>query len=201
MKPTIEHRPPGAVLSGGVAFSLALAAFAPAAWAQTSASYRLVEHCVNAAGHPAQGTILVSTGGAVGFRITLDAAGDAAMGPTMSNALGTFRMDGGFLLAYPPPGEVTNLQFSADEGTLSWSPEKSAGDYNLYRGLLSALSGLGYGLCEQSGVTGNSTVHASVPPLRDGYFYLATVRNRLREEGTKGFGSAGAERANPSPCP
>jgi len=206
MKHTIEPRPPGAALSGRVAVALALAAlalsaFPPVAFAQTSTNYKLVEHSINAAGHPAQGTILVSTGGAVGFRITLDAAGEAVVGPTMTNLGGTFRMDGGFLLAYPPPGEVANLQLSADEVTLSWNSEKSFGDYNLYRDLLSSLSGVGYGLCEQSAITATSTTDAGVPPTGDGYFYLVTARNRLREEGTKGFDSAGAERPNPSPCP
>ena len=30
---------------------------------------------------------------------------------------------------------------------------------------------------------------------------LVTARNRLTEEGTKGFTSAGAQRSNPAPCP
>ena len=42
---------------------------------------------------------------------------------------------------------------------------------------------------------------AAPVPAGNGYFYLVTARNRLWEEGTKGSSSAGAQRANPAPCP
>jgi hypothetical protein len=41
----------------------------------------------------------------------------------------------------------------------------------------------------------------STPSVGQGRFYLVSARNRLREEGPKGYSSNGIEQANPSPCP
>ena len=54
---------------------------------------------------------------------------------------------------------------------------------------MSNLTGLGYGQCEQQDLTTTSATDSAAVPLGDGYFYLVTARNRLSEEGTKGFRS------------
>jgi hypothetical protein len=172
---------------------LALASAAPAA-AQQSASFQLREHAFNAGGRPDQGAIAQSTS----FRVTLDAIGDAVGRTGLSSA--SFSMDAGFVVPYPPPEEVTGVLF-VDRETLVWDPEKSTGTYGLYRSLVSTLPGLGYGLCQQADLPGETTDDGDVPPVGESYFYLVTAENLLAEEGTKGFNSAGGERANLSPCP
>jgi hypothetical protein len=109
-------------------------------------------------------------------------------------------MGGSFAACYPPPGEVPDLRFSDDE-TLEWQPEKSVGHYNLYRDLVSNLSGLGYGECDQYDLPDESTTDTDPVSVGDGFFYLVTVENRLGEEGTKGRDSDGSERPNPNFCP
>jgi len=172
---------------------LALAGAAPA-WAQQSTSFQLRESAFNAGGRPAQGAIAQSTS----FRVSLDAIGDSVAGPGLASA--SFSMDGGFVTPYPPPGEVNGLRFT-DKVTLAWKPEKSTGVYNLYRGLVSTLPGLGYGGCQQQSLAAETATDAAVPTIGSSYFYLITAENLLAQEGTKGFNSAGVERANLSPCP
>jgi hypothetical protein len=164
-----------------------------AAIGQESAGYNLEEHTLNAAGHPGAGTVMVSAG----YRITLDAVGDAIAPVGLASA--TFQMDGGFAVAYPPPGEVTGLLFGADGASISWDVEPAAMTYNVYRDAISALPGGLNGLCLQSGLTANAAKDPQTPGT--GWFYLVTSRNSLGEEGTKGFASSGVERANPGPCP
>jgi hypothetical protein len=171
--------------------SLAGISLAPA---QTSPSFKLEEHVFNAGGHPESGQIMTSAS----FRITLDALGESVVGPGLSSP--SYRMDGSFGSAYPPPGEVRNLRFT-DDVTLEWDPETSVGVYNLYLDLLSGLSGLGYGQCEQYDLTTERAHLPDDPPNADGYFYLVTAENRLGEEGTKGADSSGGPRPNPDPCP
>ena len=161
--------------------------------AQESAGYKLNEHTLNAGGHPLDGTVLSSAG----FRISLDAIGAAVSAHDLTS--GSFRMDGCFVTTYAPPGEVTGLVF-ADEQTLQWDPERSVGVYNLYRDLMSNLSGLGYGDCEQQDLSGETASDADAIPVGDGYFYLVTAENRLAEEGTRGFRSDGTQRTGPA-CP
>jgi len=170
------------------------AVMSPGTAAQSSAGYELSEHSFNSGGHPSDGVVMSSAG----YRITMDAIGDAVLGNGMSSA--SYRMDGGFTSAYRPPGEIPELWFS-DKQTLNWDPEKSVGVYNLYRELLSTLSSLGYGSCEQHDITGETTTDVDSPPGGDGYFYLVTAENRIGEEGTKGKDSDDAERPNDSPCP
>jgi hypothetical protein len=166
---------------------------ASAATGQESAGYNLKEHTVNAAGHPDAGTVMASAG----YRITLDAVGDAVAPVGLASA--SFQMDGGFAIAYPPPGEVTGLLFSADGASFSWDIQAAAGTYNVYRDVISALPGGLNGLCLQGGLTANASKDTQTPGT--GWFYLVTSRNSLGEEGTKGFASSGVERANPGPCP
>jgi hypothetical protein len=164
-----------------------------AAFSQQSESYKLSEHTLNGGGHPADGTVLASTS----YRIKLDALGDALVGPGLASA--SFRMDPGFVAPYPPPGEVTGLRF-ADPTTLAWDAERSIGDYNLYRDLLSNLSGLGYGTCLRQRIPDEATTDNDAVPLGDGFFYLVTAENRLDEEGTKGADSTGLTRTGTA-CP
>jgi hypothetical protein len=186
------HCRPRLTLLSLLAFGLALA---PNARAQQSASYRLEEHALNAGGRPVDGVRAFSAS----FVVSLDALGQGVLGRGLSSA--SYRMEGGLVSAYPPPGEVTGL-FLTDTETLVWDPEPSVGHYNLYRDLLSSLSGLGYGQCEQQGLTAATATDADVPSSAgEGYFYLVTAANRLHEEGTKGWDSSAVERSNSEACP
>ncbi|HKQ97667.1 MAG TPA: hypothetical protein VJV75_07325 [Candidatus Polarisedimenticolia bacterium] len=179
-----------------VAAALAFVALAVPthAFAQASASYRLTEFTANSGGDPSQGAFASSAS----HRITLDAVGDGALGSGLASA--TQHIDGGFVPLNPPPGEVTGFLFT-DGQTLIWSPERSVGRYEVYRAPVSTLAGGGTGACFVTDVSGETTTDASIPGVGTGYFYLVTARNRLGEEGTKGFRSNGVERANPLPCP
>lgn len=148
--------------------------------AQTSASFKVTDHTVNAGGHPLDAIRPASAS----FRISHGAIGDAA---------------GGFVVRYAPPGEVRGLQF-LDKINLTWSHEPSAGSYNLYRNTLASLPG-NYGSCYQPALIGPPFGETDAPAQGSGWLYLVTAENRLREEGTKGFTGSGAERINPSACP
>ncbi len=161
--------------------------------AQTSASFKLEEHTFNAGGNPDGGVILTSAS----FQISRDAIGDAVAATGLTSA--SFQLDTGFPTGYPPPGEVNNLLFT-DATTLVWDAEGSIGSYNLYRDLLSNLSGLGYGGCEEEDLTDETTTDNDAAPAGDGYFYLVTSENKLTEEGTKGFNSTPTERTGTA-CP
>jgi hypothetical protein len=163
--------------------------FALPAMTQQSTSYRLSDHAFNGGGRPVAGVVASSSS----YRITLDAIGDAVAQRGLSGA--SFVIDAGFAACYPPPGEVLRLKF-LDPITLSWDPEGSAGDYNLYRDLMSDLAGLGYGDCEAQEIGDSTTTVNDSNELGpgEGYFYLVTAENRLDEEGTKGRDSGGTER-------
>ena len=164
------------------------------ALAQESPSFKLAEHAFNAGGHPESGTVMTSAS----FKVSLDSIGDGVVRTGLTGA--SFHMDAGFSSAYPPPGEVLALRFS-DAENLHWDSERSVGVYNLYRDLMSNLSGSGYGDCHQQDIAGPAFTDGDLPPGSDGYFYLVTAKNRLGEEGSKGFDSDDVERANLSPCP
>ncbi|MBZ5639979.1 MAG: hypothetical protein LAO51_14625 [Acidobacteriia bacterium] len=164
-----------------------------AALAQASASYKLQEHVLNSGGDPLQGSLL----SAPHYRIKLDTLGDAGARAALSS--GSFRVDGGFVAAHPPPGEVKGLAFQ-DKATMLWSAEPSAGKYELYRNAISALPA-DFGACLLPGLTLPTAGDAATPTPGSGYFYLATARNLLGEEGTTGYRSDGTQRANPTPCP
>jgi hypothetical protein len=177
-----------------VVLVLLAALIAAPALAQQSPSYRLKESTVNAGGDPRNGVPLASAS----FRVTLDAIGDSIVRPGLASS--SFHVNGGFVSAYSPPGEVAGLVF-ADDITLVWHPERSIGVYNLYRDLLSSLAGGGQGNCQQFDLTSEAAIEAGTPPTGNGWFYLVTAENLLHEEGTKGWNSAGSERSNPHPCP
>ncbi len=172
---------PTMVLAGLVLTSLALA--------QTSTSFTLEEHTLNAGGTPSQSVDLTSAS----FSITLASIGDTVVATGLSSA--SFEADVGFDVAYPPPGEVAAncgsgepcLLFT-DSETLTWPAEPSAGVYNLYRDDISN----GFGECEEQDIAGTMTTDTAIPATA--FFYLTTVKNRLAEEGTKGFQSNMIER-------
>jgi hypothetical protein len=170
--------------------------FAPLpALAQQSANYRIVEQSFNAGGHPEGGTSPASAT----FSIRVDAIGDAVDGgETLTSA--TYSMDGSFTSGLRPPAEVGALRM-VDHETLVWAPEGPLASYNLYRDLLGQIGGLGYGSCEQHGLSEESATDPDQPPAGEGYFYLVTAENLLGDEGSKGSDSDGADRGNPSPCP
>ena len=186
-------KPVDAILMRGHFLFAAFLIASSAVFAQESASYKLAEHVFNAGGHPENGTVLSSSS----FKITLDSIGEGLASGPLSSA--SHSIGGGFGAPYPPPGEVTNLMF-ADEDTLEWDPEKSVGVYNLYRGLISNVAGLGFGACEQQDITDTSTDDTDAVPAEDGFFYLVTAENLLAEDGTKGSQSDGTERQG-SVCP
>jgi hypothetical protein len=161
--------------------------------AQTSASFKVTESVINAGGHPLD----ASRPGSASFRISHGAIGDAAARSVLSSA--SYRGDGGFVARYAPPGEVHGVQF-LDKINLTWSHEPSVGIYNLYRSTLASLPG-NYGSCYQPALVGPPYGETDAPAQGSGWLYLVTAENRLREEGTKGHTSSGAERSNLSACP
>lgn len=177
-----------------VSILVVLLLLSPVALAQTSASYKLQESVFNAGGDPAQGSVLASAS----YRLKLDSIGEGIVWVGLSSA--SYHADGSFVSAYPPPGEVQGQLFTGKQ-TMTWSPERSVGRYEVYRDPVSAIRTGGTGACFASGLAAELVTDASVPAAGQGYFYLVTARNRLGEEGTKGFRTSGAERPNPAPCP
>ena len=163
------------------------------AFAQQSTNYKLEEHVLNAGGSPEAGAVLSSSG----FRITLSSLGDGLLSLALSSS--SFQLHGGFVGGHPPAGEVMNLLFS-DQTTLDWDPEPSVGTYNLYRDLMSNLAAMGYGNCQQQGLSATTTQYTDNVTLGDGFFYLVTAETSLQQEGPKGFQSAGGPRLGPT-CP
>ena len=157
------------------------------ALAQQSASFQLDEHVLNLAGHPEQGSVP----GSASYRISLDSLGEGMVRSGISSA--SFRMDGSFGSAYPPPGEVQDLRF-LDATTLAWNAERSVGSYNAYRGALTEVAGNSYGTCWEQDVAGEIVSDAEPVPAGSGFFYLVTAKNRLREEGSKGRDGDDTER-------
>lgn len=185
----IGNRTRPIVILAGLLGALAIAPVA----AQTSASYRLRESSFNNGGNPGSAGALVSAH----FRVSLDAVGEDAARAGAASA--SIHIDGGFVAGMTPPGEVTGLRFT-DATTLQWNPERSADRYELYRGGVASLPGT-YGACLANDLTAQTASDTALPSTGQGFFYMVTARNRLREEGPKGFRSDGIEESNPLPCP
>jgi len=176
-----------------VLMAVALAATLPAS-GQSSAHYRLAEFSINSGGDPKDGAYAASAH----HRVTLDAIGDVALAASDPHSA-SHRLSGGIVPAYPPPGEVLRLALHADRMTLSWTPEPSVGSYNVYRGALVAIAPV-FGSCLESRVIAETWSDSERPSAGSGFFYLVTARNRLDEEGPKGYQTSGAEEPNPEPC-
>jgi hypothetical protein len=101
----------------------------------------------------------------------------------------------------PPPGEATSVQASADKQTYSWSVVSGATQYDVVRGLLSALPvgpGGGDEVCfNDLGV--NSVVDATTPAPGIGFFYLARGQSACGT-GTYGTQSNATPRSSTT-CP
>jgi len=169
---------------------LVLAAL-PAA-AQESASYRLVDHALNAGGVPAQGEIHVSAQ----FRLTLE----AIAGPVGHlNALSKgYDASGGLIAGLLPPTEVQGLAFT-DGDTLTWNGHAAAGAFRLYR---EGLDGVAAAFtCLTGDVPGPTADDGDAPSAGQGFAYLVTVTNTLGEEGTPGSTSNGTPRTLAGACP
>ena len=164
-----------------------LATAASAASAQQSASYRIREATLNSGGHPSNQGIPVSAS----WHVTLDAIGDGTTSGELAS--GSLGLSAAFTAGFAPPGEVQGLDFVSPV-ILAWSAERSAGTYNLYRGLLSEIASLSYGACKAWRLTTTAATDGEAAPASNGFFYLVTVQNRVGEEGTKGFRSDGTER-------
>ena len=108
---------------------------------------------------------------------TLDVVGSTELNGNVE-VTSDLDVDGNLTLTTPP--------VHAD--TLTWPAEPSAGVYNLYRDDISN----GFGDCEEQDIAGTTTTDTAIPTTA--FFYLATVENRLAEEGTKGFQSNATER-------
>ena len=160
---------------------------------QSSASYKLNEQSVNAGGDPRNGIALV----APSYRVTFDSIGAPLAGVGCTSA--SYRIEAGFPAALAPPGEVEGLEFVSST-MLAWSPERSAQSYAIYRSTVDALD-VSTGDCFASYVTGEGAIDSSAPSAGSAYFYLVTSRNRLGEEGTKGYQSNGTVRTAAPACP
>ena len=161
--------------------------------AQTSASYKLTEFSFNSGGTPSDGMTLTSSS----FQVGLAAVGDTGQATELVSP--SFQVGAGFVIGNPPPGEVAGLEFLTDTD-LVWDSERSAGTYNMYRAALNILPG-DYGACHQPGIQSTHWIEPANPATGETWFYLVTVKSRLAEEGTMGYGTAGVERGNNSPCP
>jgi hypothetical protein len=156
--------------------------------AQVSTSFALDESHFNAGGHPDGGATPFSTS----YRITLDSIGDGVAAAGISSV--SYRIDSGFVPSYPPPTEVLGVNLTNVQ-TLVWLPNATAtGGYDVYRGLVSALSGLSYGSCVQQNLPVSTAIDTATAPAGDGYFFLVTAENTLNQNGTKGKDSFGTTR-------
>jgi hypothetical protein len=175
---------------------LAACLVAGPAMAQQSAHYTIESASFNGEGSPAGGVIAQSAH----YTLSMDSTGDAVIGSGLTGP--GHGLDGGLVGSYPPPHEVTNLRFT-NATTLAWDPDPSIGDYAVYVGTVTRPFDPGFGICAQPPptLTSPTATAATTPSPGEVLFYLVTSRNRLSEESTKGFTSAGAERANPAPCP
>jgi hypothetical protein len=184
-----------ALLCTAVALLLGGLGAAPAQ-AQESESFRLDEHAFNAGGRPARGDVASSPS----FMISLEAIGTpVATGAALASM--SFRSEVDFVPTYRPPGEVAGLHVAEDAETLSWSAEPTAGSYSVYRDALGSLNGSTWGSCLEAHVETTTYVDSLEPELGKGLFYLVAASNRLREEGTLGSTTAGAQRVPATPCP
>lgn len=179
-----------------VVFMLIVPALAAPALGQQSSNFNVKGSVFNAGGNPRSGSVLSSAS----FRITVDAIGDNVTPGMMSGP--SFQIDGGVVLQFRRPEEVTGLLFLTNQAMMWNDAEKSVSPtYNLYRASVTTLPSLIYGSCEQQGLGSPTTTDADEPSPGDGYFYLATAENCIGLEGTKGFQGDGVTMRQGSVCP
>ena len=179
-----------------VAAMLGAALLAAPALGQQSANFKVKASVFNAGGNPRSGSVLSSAS----FRITVDALGGSVTPEMMSGP--SFQIDGGFVLQFRKPEEVTELLFLTKQAMMWDAAEKSVSPtYNLYRALITTLPSLTYGSCEQQGLGSPTTTDPDEPSPGDGYFYLVTAENCIGLEGTKGFQDDGLTERQGTVCP
>jgi len=179
-----------------VAAMLGAALLAAPALGQQSANFKVKASVFNAGGNPRSGSVLSSAS----FRITVDALGGSVTPEMMSGP--SFQIDGGFVLQFRKPEEVTELLFLTKQAMMWDAAEKSVSPtYNLYRALITTLPSLTYGSCEQQGLGSPTTTDPDEPSPGDGYFYLVTAENCIGIEGTKGFQDDGLTERQGTVCP
>jgi hypothetical protein len=102
-----------------------------------------------------------------------------------------------------PPLAVEHLRVFKTAPTtaqVAWFGDVFAADaFSLRRGLLSQLGIGSYGSCIGEGLEDTGLTETDVPPVGDGYFYLAQEQNFECGLGTLGFGSGGEERDGSGP--
>ncbi|HEU5180156.1 MAG TPA: hypothetical protein VFW45_05155 [Candidatus Polarisedimenticolia bacterium] len=174
----------------GILALVVLLAASPVA-AQSSTSYKVQGSSFDNAGDPTNGVAL----GSAHFHLKLDSIGGDLAATAVSSA--SFHADEGFVDLYRPAGEVTGVRFT-NPTILQWNAEPSAQWYEVYQS--ASLPGT-FGTCYAGDLTTTSLADATTPAIGSRFYYLVTARNRLRQEGTKGFGSTGTERTNTLPCP
>lgn len=159
----------------------AMTAAAAPALAQESTNHKIKTPVINNGGRPMDG----STPSSASHRLRPDALGEGVVEASATSA--SFRLAGGFLQAFPAPGEVDALVFN-NSTTLAWAAETFAGTYNLYRaGPMGTGTGVApAGSCLQSGVTGLTTIDPDVPPVGRAYFYFVNAVNCVHVEGPAG---------------
>lgn len=153
-----------------------------AALAQESAHFVIKGAVINAGGDPSSVMVPASAS----FALRPDSIGDAIVDPSMTSS--SFRMGAGFVMSFPPPGEVVNLRFN-DSVTLLWDPQPLARSYNLYRtGEMGPSAGVPPSAdCDQSDLLAATATDSDLPALGHGFFYLVTAVNVIRLEGPDGL--------------
>jgi hypothetical protein len=179
--------------SVSLATAITLLIFAAPVAAEQQSENHVIEGATIHSGLTSAGIDLSSTG----FRITFSAMGEPLASNATSVAAG-LAVQSGFVSAYSPPSEVTDLVF-ADSEILAWRGARSGVSYVLYRGSLAGLPAA-YGSCIQTDIPTTTTDEPSTPAGGEAYVYLVAAKNSLNEEGGTGSDSTLSPRT-PTACP
>ncbi len=151
--------------------------------AQESTSFKIKSAVLNAGGRPLDGTASSSAS----FMVRPDAIGDPVVTHAAVSEGGSFRLNAGFVQAFPPPGEVRNLEF-IDPVTMTWDADPLAMHYHAYRagpmGTATAVTPVGH--CLQADVIGPTTMETAIPPPNLAFFYTINAVNCTGIEGHEG---------------
>lgn len=163
---------------------------------QQSASFRVSDSSINAGSVPLGGQALESAG----FRVTLAAIGDATVEGTAASP--SYFADPGFVQAYAPPQELSNLRF-VSKTLLTWNRSETAIRFDVYRGRLTELRLGEAGNCHAPDLPTNESDEGSTAPAPNAglWFYLVVGENRLGEQGSRGTRSDGTPRTGGILCP
>jgi hypothetical protein len=88
---------------------------------------------------------------------------------------------------YAPVAEVAGVTIAPDRQTLNWSAAPRAREYEVIRGVLSAIqSGAGFTICLSNGSALPSASDSQIPPSGDGFGYLVRGLDCAGSGGTWG---------------